>query len=114
MKNWKNPIKVFQDWENTWKDNHGEPFPIYRKPIAEADVTYEQQDFELAEAIKELNENAEKSSDISDDPFLTELVHFCEWVGYEEDTAYISCFVIHYCPISIFKAKIEKESIHGC
>lgn len=91
------------------KDNHGESFPVYRKPIAEADVTYEQQDFELAEAIKELNENAEKSRDISDDPFLTELVHFCEWVGYEEDTAYIFLLRDTLLPYIYFQSKNRKR-----
>ncbi|MDE7206240.1 MAG: hypothetical protein K2N90_03635, partial [Lachnospiraceae bacterium] len=71
------------------KDNHAEPFPIYHKPLIETDVAYGQESIELAAAIKELTENAKESTNISDDAFLTELIRFCDWVGYEENTAYI-------------------------
>lgn len=71
------------------EDNHIEPFPIYRKPFSATDVTYEQSAYELANAIKELAEKAQKSIDICDDAFLSELIDFCKWIGYEEDTAYV-------------------------
>lgn len=71
------------------KDNHEEPFSIYRKAITEADVIYEQDEVELARAINELVVCAKESKVGSDDVFLSELICFCEWVGYEEDTAYI-------------------------
>lgn len=71
------------------KDNHAEPFHICRKPFSQADVVYGRQSYELAEAIKELAENAEKSTDVCDDVFLSELARFCKWIGYEKDTAYI-------------------------
>lgn len=71
------------------KDNNAEPFPIHRKPHLETDVTYERQSYELVGVIKELADNAEKSTDILDNVFLSELIDFCKWIGYEEDTAYI-------------------------
>jgi len=96
------------------KDNHTEPFPIYRKAVVETDVTYEQRGFELAETIKELTENAEKSTEISDNTFLTELVRFCEWVGYEENTAYIFLLRDTLLPYIYYQSKTEKVSIRGC
>ncbi|MBQ9987628.1 MAG: hypothetical protein IJP28_04540 [Erysipelotrichales bacterium] len=30
-----------------------------------------------------------EKGDISDEPFLEELIRYCEWIGYEKDTAYI-------------------------
>lgn len=90
------------------KDNHDEPFPIYHKPLAETDVAYGQKSFELAEAIKELTERAKEHTDISDDAFLTELTRFCEWVGYEEDTAYIFLLRDTLLPYIYYQSKNRK------
>ncbi|MBQ7955568.1 MAG: hypothetical protein IJ282_07430 [Lachnospiraceae bacterium] len=65
------------------------PFEILHKPVGEADVTYESDNMELVEAIESACILAKMSSAVSDDVFLTELVRFCEWIGCEEDTAYI-------------------------
>ncbi len=71
------------------KDNHADPFPLYCKTTVEADVIYGQDEIELKKAIHELITCAKESNDISDDFFLTALIRFCEWIGYEEDTAYV-------------------------
>lgn len=71
------------------KDNNAEPFLIYDKAFSKNEVTYDKCPYELTEAINELIQNAEKSKNICHDAFLSELVIFCEWIGYEEDTAYI-------------------------
>lgn len=93
------------------QDNHATPFPIYHKPLAEKDVVYEQESFELVEAIKELTENAEKSKDVSDDLFLTELMRFCEWVGYEDNTAYIFLLRDTLLPYIYYQSK-NRENIY--
>lgn len=71
------------------KVHNAEPFPIYHATFSENDIEYGQRPYELTEAIKGLIENAEKSTDKSDNAFLSELIRFCEWIGYEKDTAYI-------------------------
>ena len=71
------------------KENHSEPFPIFRNPFSGMDLPYEQRACELTEALDELTLKAEKSSDVCDHAFLSELIDFCNWIGYEEDTAYI-------------------------
>lgn len=90
------------------KDNHDEPFPIYHKLLVETDVAYGQKSFELAEAIKELTERAKEHTDISDDAFLTELTRFCEWVGYEENTAYIFLLRDTLLPYIYYQSKNRK------
>ena len=69
------------------KENHAEPFPIFRKQFSAIDVPYEKCAYELTAAIDDLVQNAEKSSDVSADMFISELIDFCQWIGYEEDTA---------------------------
>lgn len=90
-------------------DNHIEPFPIYRKPFSAIDVTYEKCTYELAAAIKELVENAKKSTDVRDDVFLSELIDFCKWIGYEEDTAYIFLLRDTLVPYIYYQSKNRKN-----
>ena len=71
------------------RSNGAKPFPLYHKAIAETDVVYEKEEIELSMAINELVMYAEESDAESDDAFLAELIRFCEWIGYNEDTAYI-------------------------
>lgn len=91
------------------EDNHIEPFPIYRKPFSATDVTYEQCTYELTEAIRELAENAQKSIDVCYDMFLSELIDFCKWIGYKEDTAYIFLLRDTLVPYIYYQSKDRKN-----
>ncbi len=91
------------------KDNNAESFPIYRKPFSETDIAYERQSYELTAAIKELVENAEKSADVADDAFLSELIDFCKWIGYEKDTAYIFLLRDTLVPYVYYQSKNRKN-----
>ena len=91
------------------EDNHTEPFPVYHKPFATTDVTYGQRAYELTEAIKELAENAERSTDVRDDVFLSELIDFCKWIGYEEDTAYVFLLRDTLVPYIYYQSKNRKN-----
>lgn len=71
------------------RKNGASPFPIYRKAMTEADIIYDQEEIELTNAINELIISDKGSHAESNDAFLAELVRFCEWIGYKEDTAYI-------------------------
>lgn len=71
------------------RKNSAYPFPIYRKAMTEAEVIYEQEEIELTNAINELIICGKESYNESDNAFLAELVHFCEWISFKEDTAYI-------------------------
>lgn len=65
------------------------PFPACRKTITEADVRYEHEDIELTKGINKLIICSKESPKESENSFLAELKNFCEWIGYEEATAYI-------------------------
>ncbi len=65
------------------------PFPIYGNAMAGADVIYEQEEIELTNAIDNLIICGKGSHAKRNDSFLAELIRFCEWIGYKEDTAYI-------------------------
>ncbi len=91
------------------KDNNAQPFPIYHKMLSTIDVTYEQSTYELNEAIGELIENAEKIKDVSNDSFLLELIDFCQWIGYEEDTAYIFLLRDTLLPYIYYQRKSRKN-----
>ncbi len=91
------------------EDNNIEPFPIYRKQFSATDVTYERCTYELTAAIKELAENAKKSTDVRDDMFLSELIDFCKWIGYEKNTAYIFLLRDTLLPYIYYQSKDRKN-----
>lgn len=93
------------------KNNHAEPFFIYRKPYSETDVAYEQQSYELSEAIKELTENAKKSTDALNNDFLSELIDFCKWIGYKKNTAYVFLLRDTLAPYIYYQSK-KRENIY--
>ena len=65
------------------------PFPLSLQPPGAADVAYASGDEELTGAIRALCAGAAASHAVCGDAFLERLRAFCEWIGYEEDTAYI-------------------------
>ena len=91
------------------KENNAVPFPAHGKSVTEENIRYEENDTELAAAITELMKRAEKSVDTCKDAFLTELIHFCEWVGYEEDTAYIFLLRDTLLPYIYYKSNGRKN-----
>lgn len=74
---------------NYLKENGAEPFPICPKEITEAEVSYGAAELELVQEIDELMKKAVNFKETCQEPFLQELLRFCEWIGYEENTAYI-------------------------
>lgn len=70
-------------------DNHAKPFALHSKIISTDINTYGTENIELAKAINVIYKRAEETSVVSNDAFIQRLRAFCDWVGYEEDTAYI-------------------------
>ena len=68
--------------------HHAEPFPSLTG-VAEGDVRYERQPVELTAALHTLAVTAKKSRLLCRNAFLPRLLRFCDWVGYQENTAYI-------------------------
>lgn len=75
--------------KNYLKANHTAPFSIYHKKVSEANVLYEQNELELESAINELIVSESKEKIAIDNSFLAKLIRFCEWIGYEKETAYV-------------------------
>ena len=85
--------------------NNADPFSVYRKSILESKVAYEREETELIYAINELVIGATENKITSENPFLTNIICFCNWVGYEEDTAYIFLFRDTLLPYIHYQAK---------
>lgn len=90
---------------NYIKDNHAEPFKLGHKLAEEETVSYGREDLELTEAIAGVMVKAEVTKDRSSNRFLQELIGFCEWIGYEEDTAYIFMLRDTLLPYVYYKEK---------
>ena len=63
------------------------PFPIDNERLS--GTTYGKREYELEELLGKLMAEADKQAGISGSPFLAEVYHYSEWIGYEEDTAYV-------------------------
>lgn len=63
------------------------PFPINQKRMPH--TVYEEAEYELEELLEKLAKEAVTHGDVSGNPFLEEIRRYCEWIGYEEDTAYV-------------------------
>ena len=85
--------------------NGAEPFLLCRKVAGESQVAYEESEVELTVAIDELVQKAVASGSVCKDSFLQELLRFCEWIGYEENTAYIFLLRDTLLPHVYYKAK---------
>ena len=64
-----------------------DPFPIDHERLS--DTVYGKNEYELEALLGNLIEDAGSHSGVSSNPFLEEIYRYCEWIGYEEDTAYV-------------------------
>ena len=85
--------------------NGAEPFGICKKEVAEEQLKYSVGSFELVQALDAVMARTNCVKADSQEPFLQELIRFCEWIGYEEDTAYIFLLRDTLLPYVYFRAK---------
>ena len=89
---------------------HGEvPFPIDHERLS--DTVYGKNEYELRELIGDLVEEAEDHSRVSPNPFLEEIHRYCDWIGYEEDTAYVFLLRDALLPYVFFRSR-GRDNIH--
>ena len=69
--------------------NGAEPFGIGKKKVAEEQLQYSEETLELVQALDTIMAQANQVTADSKESFLQDLRRFCEWIGYEEDTAYV-------------------------
>lgn len=91
------------------RDNNAKPFSVFRKPFSEMDVGYGRRSYELSRAIERLTADASESRNACDNAFLAELVRFCKWIGYEENTAYVFLLRDTLIPYVYFQSKDRKN-----
>lgn len=85
--------------------NDAEPFCIGKKKVAEEQLTYGAGSFELVNALDSVMAEANQVIAADKEPFLQELIRFCEWIGYKEDTAYVFLLRDTLLPYAYYRAK---------
>ena len=85
------------------------PFPIDHEKLS--DTAYGKNAFELEELLGNLIEDARNHSSFSANPFLEEIYRYCEWIKYEEDTAYVFLMRDALLPYVFFHSR-ERDNIH--
>ena len=63
------------------------PFPLDHERLS--DTIYGKEEYELQGLLTSLIKEAGEHRNTSVNPFLTDIAQYCDWIGYEEDTAYI-------------------------
>ena len=79
------------------------PFPVDHERLS--DTVYGKNEYELEELLGNLIEEAGSHSGISANPFLEEIYRYCEWIGYEEDTAYVFLMRDALLPYVFFRSR---------
>ena len=92
------------------KEAGEEPFPIQHDKLP--DTVYRDEAFESVSLSEKLLSDAMAQPDVSDHPFLGEIRAYCDWIGYEEDTAYIFLFRDAMLPYLYYRSR-ERTHIYA-
>ena len=79
------------------------PFPIDHERLS--DTVYGKNEYELEALLGNLIDDAGSHSGVSANPFLEEIYRYCEWIGYEEDTAYVFLMRDALLPYVFFRSR---------
>ena len=79
------------------------PFPIDHERLS--DTVYGKNEYELEALLGNLTEDAGSHNGVSANPFLEEIYRYCEWIGYEEDTAYVFLMRDALLPYVFFRSR---------
>ena len=85
------------------------PFPIDHERLS--DTVYGKNEYELEELLGKLVEEARNHSSVSGNPFLKDIYRYCEWIGYEKDTAYVFLMRDALLPYVFFRSR-RRDNIH--
>ena len=85
------------------------PFPINHERLS--DTVYGRSEYELEELLGHLIEEVRNNSSVSANPFLEEIYRYCEWIGFEEDTAYVFLMRDALLPYVFFRSR-GRDNIH--
>ena len=88
--------------------NGAEPFPPSLTHLSTDDISYSVQDVELSDAIAKAMRSATAIHETASIPFADKLCRFCNWIGYEEKTAYIFLLRDTLLPFVYYSARGRK------
>ena len=83
------------------------PFPIDHERLPGS--VYEREEAELEELLGKVTEEAVTHGDVSANPFLENIYRYCEWIGYDEDTAYVFLMRDALLPYVFFRGRDRKN-----
>lgn len=83
--------------------NNARPFDMPSKPINVSSLSYEPQEVELSCALQTAM-NSALSANPSDNPFIQNILRFCEWIGYDAEAAYIFLLRDTLLPYAYYRA----------
>jgi len=85
------------------------PFPMDHERLS--NTVYGKKEYELEELLGSLMEEAENHGSVSANPFLQEIYRYCEWIQYEEDTAYVFLLRDALLPYGFFRSR-GRDNLH--
>ncbi len=85
------------------------PFPIDHERLP--DTMYDNKEYEMEELLGKLISEAGDCSGDSENPFLETILRYCEWIGHEEDTAYVFLMRDAILPYVFFKSR-NKDNLY--
>lgn len=86
-------------------DNQAVPFEIIPRIVDSNELTYSGDRLDLETALKNIVRDIQNQPVKDPHPFIEELISFCEWIGYEENTAYVFLLRDTLLPYLYFSAK---------
>ena len=88
---------------NILHKNGATPFSINHEKLP--DTAYSSREYELETLINNLIEEAKKQNKSSSNPFIKEIYRYCEWIGRDDDTAYVFLLRDALLPYVFFKKR---------
>lgn len=86
-------------------DNQAVPFEIIPRIVDANQLTYSGDKLDLETALNNIVRDIQNQPVKDPHPFIEELISFCEWIGYEENTAYVFLLRDTLLPYLYFSAK---------
>lgn len=86
-------------------DNHVAPLEITPRIADANELTYPEEKSDLETMLKNIIEEIHPQPIKDPHPFIEELINFCEWIGYEDNTAYVFLLRDTLLPYLYFSAK---------
>jgi len=92
---------------NILHKNGATPFSINHEKLP--DTAYSSREYELEGLLKDLIVQAGKQGSTSSNPFLKEIHRYCEWIGQDDDTAYVFLLRDALLPYIFFRKRNVKN-----